>query len=448
MDYTGKKISILGAVRSGIGAAKLIKKLGGIPFVSDATDSEKVKKSIEVLQDLGIGNEIGGHTSQVYDCDVMVVSPGVPLDSEIVKSAKEKKIKMISELELAASVCKGKIIAITGTNGKTTTTSLCGHVFNVCGAKTYTAGNIGLAFSEIAFDVKVNEYAAIEVSSFQLDLVDQFKPNIAAILNITPDHLNRYENNYQNYINSKLQIYKNQDNEDFLIINRDNDVLVNSLTKHASSDYYFSLCQVENYGSYIAGEEVIFNKNEKEEFRCALSDINLRGEHNYANAMAVINAAKIYNFENEKIIEGLKTFKGVEHRLEFVREIAGVKYINDSKATNVDSVWYALRSFDQPIYLILGGQDKGNDYNQIKDLVLSKVKKIYAIGSSADKVFNFFHHDVKVEIKQTLENVILAVNSEARENDIVLLSPACASFDMFNDYEHRGRVFKDVVNEL
>ncbi len=448
MDYTGKKISILGAVRSGIGAAKLIKKLGGIPFVSDATDSEKVKKSIEVLQDLGIGNEIGGHTSQVYDCDVMVVSPGVPLDSEVIKSAKEKKIKMISELELAASVCKGKIIAITGTNGKTTTTSLCGHVFNVCGAKTYTAGNIGLAFSEIAFDVKVNEYAAIEVSSFQLDLVDQFKPNIAAILNITPDHLNRYENNYQNYINSKLQIYKNQDNEDFLIINRDNDVLVNSLTKHASSDYYFSLCQVENYGSYIAGEEVIFNKNEKEEFRCALSDINLRGEHNYANAMAVINAAKIYNFENEKIIEGLKTFKGVEHRLEFVREIAGVKYINDSKATNVDSVWYALRSFDQPIYLILGGQDKGNDYNQIKDLVLSKVKKIYAIGSSADKVFNFFHHDVKVEIKQTLENVILAVNSEARENDIVLLSPACASFDMFNDYEHRGRVFKDVVNEL
>ena len=164
--------------------------------------------------------------------------------------------------------------------------------------------------------------------------------------------------------------------------------------------------------------------------------------------MAVINAAKIFSFDNKKSIEGLNSFKGVEHRLEFVREIDGVKYINDSKATNVDSVWYALRSFDQPIYLILGGQDKGNDYNQIKDLVLSKVKKIYAIGSSAEKVFNFFHHDVKVEMKQTLEDVILAVNREARENDVVLLSPACASFDMFNDYEHRGRIFKEAVNNL
>jgi UDP-N-acetylmuramoylalanine--D-glutamate ligase len=370
------------------------------------------------------------------------------LNSEVIITARDKRIKMISELELAASVCKGNIIAITGTNGKTTTTSLCGHVFNTCGAKTYTAGNIGLAFSEITLNVNENEFAAIELSSFQLDLIDKFKPKVAMILNITPDHLNRYENNYQKYIESKLRIYENQDEKDYLILNRDNDVLVKSLTKHQSNDFYFSLKSPSNNGCSVLGDGIIFLKNDQEEFRCSLSDINLRGEHNYANAMAVINAAKIFEFDNIKIVEGLKTFKGVEHRLEFVREIDGVKYINDSKATNVDSVWYALRSFDQPIYLILGGQDKGNDYNQIKDLVLDKVKKIYAIGSSADKVFNFFHHDVKVEIKQTLEEVVTAVNSEARENDIVLLSPACASFDMFNDYEHRGKVFKESVNKL
>lgn len=448
MDYSGKKISIIGAVRSGIGAAKQIKKINGIPFVSDAADNDKIKKSVEVLQSQNIKYEIGGHTSQVYNCDLMVVSPGVPLNSEVIKNAKEKNIKIISELELASSVCQGNIIAITGTNGKTTTTSLCGHIFSACGVKTYTAGNIGLAFSEIALDVKENEYAVVEVSSFQLDLIDKFKPKVAAILNITPDHLNRYENNYQNYINSKLRLYQNQDADDFLIINSDNEILVNSVTTHISNDFYFSLSKKNQNGCYLSKEEIVFVKNDREEFRCSLSDINLRGEHNYANAMAVIIAAKLFGFDNNKIIEGLRTFKGVEHRLEFVREIEGVKYINDSKATNVDSVWYALRSFDQPIYLILGGQDKGNDYNQIKGLVLSKVKKIYAIGSSADKVFNFFHQAVKVEIKQTLEDVILAVNSEARENDIVLLSPACASFDMFNDYEHRGKVFKEAVNNL
>lgn len=448
MNYSGKKISVIGAVRSGIGAAKLVKKLGGIPFVSDASDNDKIKASTDILNELNIKYEIGGHSSKTYDCDLMVVSPGVPLDSEVIKTAKAKKVKMISELELASSVCKGKIVAITGTNGKTTTTSLTGHVFNECGVKTYTAGNIGLAFSEIALDVHENENAAVEVSSFQLDLIDEFKPKIAAILNITPDHLNRYENSYQNYIDSKLKIYSNQDAKDFLILNHDSGTLLKSMKNHNSKDYFFSLTAKTDNGCVLAGNEILFFTNGIEEFHCSLDDINLKGEHNYANAMAVINAAKICGFDNQKIINGLRTFKGVEHRLEFVREIDGVTYINDSKATNVDSVWYALRSYDQPIYLILGGQDKGNDYNQIKELVLTKVKKIFAIGSSAEKVFNFFHNDVKVEIKQTMEDVILAVSSEARENDIVLLSPACASFDMFNDYEHRGRVFKEAVNKL
>ena len=193
---------------------------------------------------------------------------------------------------------------------------------------------------------------------------------------------------------------------------------------------------------------MIYNKNGKTEFECEVSDISIPGEHNVANAMAAINAVKIFNFDNDKIIKGLRTFEGVEHRLEFVRALDGVRYINDSKATNVDSVWYALRSFNEPISLILGGQDKGNDYNQIKELVLQKVKKIYAIGSSADKVFNFFHHDVKVEIEKSLQVAVSSASKEAREGEVVLLSPACASFDQFDDYQHRGKVFKESVYKL
>jgi UDP-N-acetylmuramoylalanine--D-glutamate ligase len=448
IEVKNKNISVIGAVRSGIGAAKLIQKLGGKPFVSDLSDNLKIKKSEEIFNDLQIDFEIGGHTNRVFNCELIVVSPGVPSNAEVLGKAKEKNIKVISELELAAGFCKGKIIGITGTNGKTTTTSLCAHVFNSCGIKTYAAGNIGFAFSEIALDVKPDEFVSLEISSFQLDLIDIFKPQAAVILNITPDHLNRYENKFEKYIESKLRIYKNQDKSDFLILNKDDSSLMNSLTHFKSKNFYFSLSEPQLDGCYLSDNQIIFNENSRLEFNCSTKDLSLKGEHNYQNAMAVIIAAKIFNLDNEKIRQALGTFKGVEHRLEFVREIDGVIYVNDSKGTNVDSVWYALKSFENPIFLVLGGQDKGNDYNKIKELVLKKVKKIYAIGSSAEKVFNFFHHDVKVEIKGTLEDVVIAANSEARRNDVVLLSPACASFDMFDNYEHRGEVFKEAVNKL
>jgi UDP-N-acetylmuramoylalanine--D-glutamate ligase len=448
MNLTGKKITVVGAKRSGVGAAKLIARLGGKPFVTDSSSGKALSEFVEILESNKIEFETGKHTDKAFNCDIMVVSPGVPSDAEIIKNAKEKKIKIIGELELAASVCRGNIIAITGTNGKTTTTSLCGHLFNVCGKKTYVAGNIGFAFSEIAPDVKEDEFVALEVSSFQLDLIEKFKPKIAMILNITPDHLNRYENKIENYIKSKLRIFENQDEKDFLILNKDNDTLINSVKKPNSKTYYFSLKETPGNGTYDSEGDIFFNEDGHVQFNCKVSDINLIGEHNIANAMAVITAAKIFKLDNEKIVKALRTFEGVEHRLEFVREIEGVKYINDSKATNVDSVWYALKGFPGQIFLILGGQDKGNDYNQIKPLVLDRVIKIYAIGSSADKVFNFFHHDIKVEVKQTMEDVVRAANQEARAGDIVLLSPACASFDMYDNYEHRGRVFKEEVNKL
>ncbi len=448
MEIKGKKITVVGAVKSGVGAAKLIKKLDGIPFVSDSGAELKLASSIEKLKEAGIEYEIGAHSDRVYDCEIMVVSPGVPSSAEILKKASQKGIQLISEIELAASFCKGNIIAITGTNGKTTTTNLCGHIMNSCGFKTYLAGNIGLAFSEIVLDVKEDEFVSLEVSSFQLDLINNFEPKVAMILNITPDHLNRYENKFENYISSKLRIYKNQTEEDYLIFNADDSVLTGAITGHKSTDLFFSLSNEQKNGCYAEDDKVIYSRNGKREFQCAFNDINLKGEHNIANAMASISVAKIFGGENKKIINALSYFQGVEHRLEFVREIDGVRFINDSKATNVDSVWYALKSFDEPIFLILGGQDKGNDYDKIKDLVMKNVVKIYAIGSSADKIFNYFHSFVKVEIKPSLQEVVLSANKEARQNEIVLLSPACASFDMFDNYEHRGKVFKEAVNNL
>lgn len=448
MDLKGKNITVIGAGRSGISAAKLIKKIGGIPFVSDAGNENDLSGSIKTLIDAEINYETCTHSEKIYDCGTMVVSPGVPTDAAVLKNARERNIKLISEVELAYKFCNGKIIAITGTNGKTTTTSLCGHVFNNCGFRTHVAGNIGLAFSEIAMDVEENDFVALEVSSFQLDLIDKFKPAIAMILNIAPDHLNRYDDKLEKYAASKQQIYNNQDENDYLILNGSNELVFKYLKNHKSQSFFFSPNVEQNNGCYVEDKDVIFRSNDVEKFRCKRSDINIRGEHNLANAMAVIIAAKINDLDNDKIIDALQTFESVEHRLELVREIDGVKFINDSKATNVDSVWYALRSFDEPIFLILGGQDKGNDYEQIKQLVIKKVVKIYAIGSSADKVFNFFHSSVKVEIKNTMKDVITSAINEAREGEVVLLSPACASFDMFDNYEHRGKDFKEEVNNI
>lgn len=448
MEISGKNISVIGAVRSGIGAARMIKKLGGTPFVSDAADEKKLEKQVAILKEMGVEFETGGHSDKVFNCDLMVVSPGVPSDSKVIMTAREKNIKMIGEIELAAAFCKGKIIAITGTNGKTTTASLTGHILKSCGASTFVVGNIGQAFSEIALDVTPNDYVVLEVSSFQLDMIENFKPKVAAVLNITPDHLNRYENKFENYISSKFRIYKNQDAEDYLIVNRDDKVINRYITPHDSRDIYFSLNEVQENGCFRLNEKIVMNRNGKKEFECEVSELNLYGDHNVANAMAAVSAVKLFDFEDSLIIEGLRSFEAVEHRLEFVRELNGVRYINDSKATNVDSVWYALQSFNEPIFLILGGQDKGNDYNQIRDLVLNRVKKIYAIGSSATKVFNFFHHDIKVEVVSSLSNAVTEANKEAREGEVVLLSPACASFDMFDNYEHRGKVFKELVNSL
>ncbi len=442
-NIAGKHITILGAVRSGIAAAKLAKKLGAIPFVSDYSDK---LKSVPQLDELGIVYELGSHSDKVFKCDFLITSPGVPSDALVIIKAQELGIIVVSEIEFASWFCKGNIIAITGSNGKTTTTTLCNHTLNYCGVKTYSAGNIGVAFSEVVLEIKEDEFVALEVSSFQLDFIESFKPKYAVLLNITPDHLDRYENNFDKYAEAKLKINSNQDNDDFIIYNSD-DKYLSEFNFPNGKKIKISLNTLVE-GLFVNDNKFLLRTSKGVEAICKTNIMQIKGEHNKYNAMAVIAIAKLIGINNKIISEALSSFVGVEHRLELVRILNGISFVNDSKATNVDSVWYALSSFNSPIRLILGGKDKGNDYSKIKELVSNNVRKIYAIGSSSDIVFNFFQGIVETEKMDSLESVVNAAIKDAEEGEVVLLSPACASFDMFENYEERGKIFKKLVMKL
>lgn len=448
MELRDKKISVIGAERSGLAAANLIKRLGGTPFVSDSGAEEKLQSSIAKLNDLTVEYEVGQHSSKVFEAEFAIISPGVPTNAKIVQSLIERKIRIISELEFASSFCKGKILAITGTNGKTTTTALTGHLLQTAGMKHIVAGNIGNAFSEYVLEIGANDYAVLEVSSFQLDWIEKFNPHAAAILNITPDHLNRYDNTMEKYARSKYRIFENMNLNSTLILNFDSPIFTQFNFETKADIQYFTLQNKIENGIAVDGENLILSSSNVKRNICSRGDISIKGEHNLMNAMAAILLAKSIDADDEAIRHGLRTFPGVEHRLEFVAEINGITFINDSKATNVDSVWYALKSYDKNICLILGGEDKGNDYSQIKELVLQRVKKIFAIGSSAKKVYDYFHTFVNCEVAPDFNSIVSSVLKEGKRNDILLLSPACASFDMFNNYEHRGKVFKDVVRSF
>ena len=446
MEIINKKISIIGAVRSGLTAAKLAKELGAVVFVSDSSSKEKLETNLAVLDELKIEYEVSEHSEKIFDCDFMIVSPGVPENSYPIMEAKKRNIKIYSEVEFASWFCKATIISITGTNGKTTTTELISYILNKSNKKCVTAGNIGVAFSEIVYALKDDEFVSLETSSFQLDHIKNFKPKFSILLNITPDHMDRYENNLELYKKSKLASAKNQSANDIFIFNADDPSI--QVDEIKSQKYSFSLRHKVDSGCYWENDKIYFVDDNKKEKVAATGDFIIKGEHNIANAMAAVIVAKLIGCDNSSIEKSLHSFPGVEHRIEFVREINGIKFYNDSKATNVDSVWFALKSFDRPIYLILGGKDKGNDYRQIEELIRKNVKKIYAIGSSANKVYEFFKNIIEVEYKQSLKDCVEAANKEADKGDVVLLSPACASFDMFDNYEHRGKVFKEAVRRL
>jgi UDP-N-acetylmuramoylalanine--D-glutamate ligase len=444
-----KKIVILGGGESGVGAALLAKAKGFEVFLSDkGLLSDKYK---EILAQNEIPYEEGEHTeSQILDADEVIKSPGIPDKVELIKKLHSLRIPVISEIEFASRYTKAKIVAITGSNGKTTTTLLTYHILKNAGLNVGLAGNIGESFAKQVIE-DTFDYFVLELSSFQLDNCFDFKADVAILLNITPDHLDRYNYEFQNYIESKFRVLQNMNSTDDFIYYQESEALAGELAKRndlSINRLPISLMGDVAQGGYLENEVLkVSYKNETFEFPQA--ELPIKGSHNVINSLAAILVSKSLGLGNEQIAEGLKSFQSVEHRLEPCGEIKGVKYVNDSKATNVDSVFYALGSYNDPIILIMGGVDKGNDYRQIEKLVEEKVKALICMGTDNSKLLEFF--EKKVPMIFSVDSLQKAVQLSAdlgTEGDVVLLSPACASFDLFKNYEDRGRQFKAAVTAL
>lgn len=444
----GQRVTVVGARRSGLAAAGLLEALGATVFVSDSGAINKAQQAKFV--DLGVESEWGGHTERADDCELMVLSPGVSSETALVERAIENGIPVISEVELAYRHCRAPIVAITGSNGKTTTTTLTGHLIRASGRTTYVAGNIGAPFSDIALQAGPADVVVLEVSSFQLDHIARFRPRVSTILNITPDHLDRYSGDFEAYARSKCRIFENQEGADSLITNADDDVLVR-LTGDAAdklTHHEISLEREVPLGGFLDNEELVI-RLEDEEMRMPIEEVPLKGRHNLYNSLAAAVAARIMEVRSDVIRESMASFQGVAHRLELVRELDGVAYYNDSKATNVNAVWYALESFSEPIVLIAGGRDKGNDYEPLRDLVRRKVKTLIALGEGAPKIVEVLGPEARQVIEaDSLESAVRTARVLAEDGDVVLLSPACASFDMFENYEDRGDTFRRLVASL
>ena len=450
-ELQGKSISVIGAARSGIAVAKLLQSRGARVFVSDRESRERLKTQLDVLESTGIAFEAGEHSDRAYRCSLMVISPGVPGNAPVVQKARESGIRIVGELEVASWFCKASIVAVTGTNGKTTTTTLIGRMLADAKRDHGVAGNIGTAFSSLALELAETSVAVLEVSSFQLDHIETFHPRVAAILNITPDHLDRYGGSFEEYVESKSRIFKNQGANDTLIYNCDDTVTAGramNLRDSAVQLLPFSTEQSLSSGACVKKNKVVIANDNRMDELMDVREIRIRGRHNLYNAMAAALAARTVDVSADSIRQTLMSFEGVEHRLEFVRELNGVRYVNDSKGTNVNSVWYALQSFDEPIVLLLGGRDKGNDYSLLKEPVQKKVRAIVALGESADTVVENFKHLTRVVKVTSMDGAVGQAERLAQRGDVVLLSPACSSFDWFENYEHRGRVFKELVNRL
>lgn len=438
------KVVILGGGESGVGAAFLAKNKGLEVFLSDRG---KIKEHYKkMLQEIGVDFEEEGHDEQrVLSSDWVIKSPGIPKKSEMIQKIKNRGIRLSSEIEFASAFTEAKIIAVTGSNGKTTTTSLIYHILKNEGLHVGLGGNIGKSFA-MQVAQENYDYYVLEISSFQLDDIQHFRPYISLLLNLSPDHLDQYNYNYEEYALAKFKIVENQENDNFFIYNKDDEMSKKLLEKIEvkAKKLAFSLTEKLAEGAY-ATEDEIFVKLQ-EEFSMKTKELSLVGKHNVANSLAASIAGKLLKISNESIRHSLVTFEAVEHRLEQFVEIDGVKYINDSKATNVNATYYALESMVSPTIWIVGGVDKGNDYAEIADLVKKKVKAIICLGIDNEKIIDFFR-DKKEFIYDTsnLEECINIAKGIAVKGDAVLLSPCCASFDLFDDYQDRGNKFKQAV---
>jgi len=443
-----KRLVILGGGESGVGTALLGRQKGYEVFVSDK--GEILKKYKEVLLHNKIDFEEKNHTeSKILNASLVMKSPGISENVALVQKLKKKLIPILSEIEFASLYTNANIIGITGSNGKTTTTLLLHHILKNAGLNVGVAGNIGSSFAQQVAEQSYEHYV-LELSSFQLDGIEKFKSHIAILTNITPDHLDRYEYDFEKYIASKFRITKNQGITDYLIYDADNASIHKWLQENNTKAILvpFSIEKEVEYGAYLKDNTIIININ-KETFTMPLSTLSVKGKHNTKNAMAAIMAAKLLKLRKQTIKESLEDFEGVEHRLENVAKIKGVEYINDSKATNINATFYALECMDKSTVWIVGGVDKGNDYSDLLPLVREKVKAIICLGLDNEKIKNMFGNVVDIIVETAgAEEAVKVSHKLSERGEAVLLSPACASFDLFESYEDRGRQFKKAVRSL
>ena len=448
-ELSGKRVLVVGLGKSGLAAARFLKERGARVTVSDARPATLIAELSDLL-DEGFMVEAGSHGLLTFRRqDLIVVSPGVSMSTPVLTQVRSMGAHIIGEMELGSQFLKGDMIGVTGSNGKTTTTSLIGEILKAAGRPTLVGGNIGLPVTAMVAESTPESWSVIEVSSFQLETVETFKPRIAMVLNITPDHLDRH-GSFETYAAAKARITEFQTAEDFLVLNGEDKETQMIASKARAQIYWFSARRQIKQGAFVHGESIFFTRREgsKPEPVMPVAEITLVGAHNVENVLAAVCAGRLAGVESATIRGAVRAFKAVEHRLEYVREVAGVKYYNDSKATNVDATMKAIEAFAGGIHLILGGKDKDSDYRALAPLVRERVKTVITIGSAAEKIGRQLDGVVKIETADTLARAVAWAREAALSGDTVLLAPACSSFDQFENYEQRGRVFKELVAAL
>ncbi len=475
MELKGKKILVVGAGKTGIAVSKFLAGKKARVVVSESRPLEELEAELKCLNKLGVKVESGGHVPETFlGAELIVVSPGIPRSLESLVEAEKKGIDVISEIELAFRFIDVPIIAVTGSNGKTTTTSLLGKILKEAGKKVFVGGNIGnpliaypyrLLFSHIDEDLDISdnlyqeknvkseeeredriEYVIAEISSFQLEGIKSFRPHIGVLLNVSEDHLDRYES-YLDYVNTKFEIFKYQGKSDFVVFNADDQTISTYISKIKATALPFSSREKFKNGVYLRGENIVFSWRGCEEI-CPVKCLKLRGRHNIENVMAAIGTARLLGIGMDCIIKAVESFNGLAHRMEWVRNYQGVSYYNDSKATNVGAVVRSLESFDKPVLLIAGGKDKGGDYSSLREPVKNRVKTLILIGEASERITESLGDCTETIMVKSLEDAVYEAQERAESGDIVLLSPACSSYDMFRDYEERGDNFKSSVKAL
>jgi UDP-N-acetylmuramoylalanine--D-glutamate ligase len=448
MDVSNKRVLVVGLGKSGVASALFLKSKGARVTVSDTKPQDQLKDEIPALLDQGIAVETGGHGERTFGGqDLIVVSPGVPTDAPPLMQARALGRDVIGEIELAARFFPGRIVAITGSNGKTTTTTLAGEIVTAGGYRAAVGGNIGTPAISLVEGATADTIAVWEVSSFQLETIQTFRPQIAVVLNVTPDHLDRHRT-FAAYTDAKARIFENQQPEDFAVLNADDLTCVELAARTRAQVFWFSRTREVKQGAFAHDGRTFFRDHSGQKEIMLVSEIPLKGAHNVENVLAAVSVGALLRCEPDRIRKTVHDFKAVEHRLEHVATIRGVEYYNDSKATNVDATIKALESFPANIHLILGGKDKGSDYTVLNDLLRQRVKRVYTIGAAAAKIESQIAGATEIDHAETLEAAIKHAAELAKPGDVVLLAPACASFDQFRNYEHRGKVFKQVVNGL